>query len=92
MLKKGPVALAQFASLNPKYSADIPYNVRNLLKIDVKTVRTTGGTLYMLPEQHASYPESQARQKAQEKASKEEAKEEIQAPPVAKDTEARAAI
>jgi hypothetical protein len=78
MLKKGPVALAQFASLNPKYPADIPYNVRNLLKIDVKTVRTAGGTLYMLPEHFAIHQAGLEKDKAAAK----EAKEEIQAAPI----------
>ena len=55
MLKKGPVAMAQFATLNPKYPGDVAYYIRNVMKIDVKTVRTAGGTLYMLPEQFATY-------------------------------------
>jgi hypothetical protein len=75
MLQEGPVALAQFAGLNPKYPADVPYNVRNLLKIDVKTVRTAGGTLYMLPEHFVTYQAGLAREKEAGK----EAKEEIQA-------------
>jgi hypothetical protein len=75
MLQEGPVSLAQFAGLNPKYPADVPYNVRNLLKIDVKTVRTSGGTLYMLPEHFATYQAGLAREKEAGK----EAKEEIQA-------------
>jgi len=78
MLQAGPVALAQFASLNPKYPADVPYNVRNLLKIDVKTVRTSGGSLYMLPEHFVTYQAGLAREKEAGK----EAKEEIQATPI----------
>jgi hypothetical protein len=78
MLKKGPVALVQFARLNPKYPTDIPYNVRNLLKIDVKTVRTAGGTLYMLPEHLAVHQAGLEKDKAAAK----EAKEEIQSAPI----------
>ena len=75
MLQEGPVALAQFAALNPKYPADVPYNVRTLLKVDVKTVRTAAGTLYMLPEHFATYQAGVAKDKEAGK----EAKEEIQA-------------
>lgn len=91
MLLEGPVSLAQFTTLNPKYPGDVAYYIRNILKVDLKTIRTTGGTLYMLPDQHASYLESQARQKAQEKASKEEAKEEIQAAPIPQSPQTAAA-
>lgn len=75
MLQEGPVALAQFARLNEKYPADVPYNVRTLLKLDVKTVRTSGGTLYMLPEHFMTYQAGLAKEKEAGK----EAKEEIQA-------------
>ncbi len=48
MLEAGPVTSKQFAELNSKYPADIPYNIRTLLKIHVNTVRTSTGTVYML--------------------------------------------
>ena len=87
MLQEGPVALAQFATLNAKYPADVPYNVRTLLKVDVKTVRTAAGTLYMLPEHFATYQAGLAKDKEAGK----EAKEEIQAATVAQSTQAGAA-
>ena len=87
MLQEGPVALAQFATLNAKYPADVPYNVRTLLKVDVKTVRTAAGTLYMLPEHFATYQAGLAKDKEAGK----EAKEEIQAATVAQSAQAGAA-
>lgn len=87
MLQEGPVALAQFATLNQKYPADVPYNVRTLLKVDVKTVRTAAGTLYMLPEHFETYQAGLAKDKEAGK----EAKEEIQAAAVAQSAQAGAA-
>src|SRR5882762_10619419 len=45
MLQAGPVSVAQFATLNNKYPSDVPYAIRNLIKIDVKTVRTSSGSV-----------------------------------------------
>ena len=83
MLREGPVALAQFARLNEKYPADVPYNVRNLLKIDVKTVRTAGGSLYMLPEHHAVYMEGLKKDEAAASEAKEEVLQAQTIPPAA---------
>ena len=90
MLRKGPVGLAQFATLNPKYPADVPYNIRNLLKVDVKTVRTATGTLYMMPEHYATYQAGLQKEKEQKKASESEAKEAIQAAAVTNGAQAGA--
>ncbi|HWX94635.1 MAG TPA: hypothetical protein VNY29_18550 [Terriglobales bacterium] len=43
--------MAQFKTLNDKYPNDVAYYIRTILKIDVKTVRTAAGSVYMLPEQ-----------------------------------------
>jgi hypothetical protein len=77
MLQAGPVSLAQFAALNSKYPSDVPYAIRNLLKIDVKTVRTASGSVYMLAVHHQKYVEGLAKEKAAKEASEKEAKEEI---------------
>ena len=79
MLKAGPVTVAQLKTLNDKYPSDCIYYVRNILKIDVKTVRTTVGSVYMLPEQHAIYLEGQRREKLAAEAAAKDAKEEIPA-------------
>jgi hypothetical protein len=91
MLQEGPVALAQFATLNPKYPADIAYHVRNLLKLDVKTVRTSAGTLYMLPEHFAIYQAGLAKEKEAGESAGANAKEEIQAPPIPQSPQTRTA-
>src|SRR5258705_11383742 len=70
MLQKGPVSLAQFTTLNSKYPGDVAYYIRNLLKIDVKTVRTAAGSLYMLKEHFDVY---QAGLKKEKEAAKEAA-------------------
>jgi hypothetical protein len=73
--------LAQFATLNSKYPSDVPYAIRNLLKIDVKTVRTASGSVYMLTEHHQKYVEGLAKEKAAREASAKEAKEEVSPTP-----------
>jgi hypothetical protein len=92
MLKQGPVALAQFATLNPKYPGDVAYYIRNMMKIDVKTARTAGGTLYMLPEQFAVYQDGLKKEKEQKKASEAEAKETIQQAQIAPSPTAGAVV
>ena len=87
-MKKGPVGIAQFATLNAKYPGDVAYYIRNMMKIDVKTVRTAGGTLYMLPEQFATYQAGLVKEKEQKKASEAEAKEAIQQTQIAPSPEA----
>jgi hypothetical protein len=91
MLAQGPVALAQFATLNPKYPGDVCYFIRTVLKQPVHTVRTKSGSVYMLPEHFAIYQAGQDKQKAQEKAAAAEAKEEIQTPKASSGPQARAA-
>ena len=76
LLKAGPVTKEQFAKLNPKYPSDIPYYIKNILKIDVKTVRTASGSVYMLPDQFQKYQEGLASEKAREAAAKAEAAKE----------------
>lgn len=80
MLQQGPCTVAQFKTLNEKYPSDVPYYIRTLLKIDVKTVRLGEGkgSAYMLPEHYVAYQEGLAKQKAAEKTAGAEAKEEIQ--------------
>ena len=73
MLKAGPVTKEQFAKLNP---SDIPYYIKTMLKIDVKTVRTASGSVYMLPEQFQKYQEGLAAEKAKQEAAKAEVKAE----------------
>ena len=92
MLKAGPVSQAQLKTLNDKYPSDPIYYVRSLLKLDVKTVRTAAGSVYMLPDQFATYTEGLAKQKAAEKASKEEIKEELPQTQAASHSEAVATI
>ncbi|MGC2194011.1 MAG: hypothetical protein WA628_05000 [Terriglobales bacterium] len=41
--------------MNPKYPSDVAYYIKNMLKIDLKTVGTANGTLHMTPERHAVY-------------------------------------
>jgi len=72
MLEQGPVALAQFAQLNPKYPNDVAYYIRTILKVNVHTVRTKGGSLYMLDKHFATYQEGQAKEKAAADAAKKE--------------------
>jgi len=76
MLKAGPVTKEQFAKLNAKYPSDVAYYIKNVLKIDVKTVRTASGSVYMLPEQFQKYQEGLAAEKAKQEAAKAEVKAE----------------
>jgi len=76
MLQKDPVGLAQFATLNQKYPSDVAYHIRNILKVDIETVRTSAGSLYMVPEHYKTYQAGLKKDK-QETASETEAKEEI---------------
>jgi len=78
LLKQGPVTVAQLKTLNEKYPADCIYYARTILKVDVKTVRTASGSLYMLPEHFVTYQAGLAREKEAGK----DAKEEIQATPI----------
>jgi hypothetical protein len=77
MLQEGPVSLAQFTTLNPKYPGDVAYYIRNIFKQQVHTVRTKRGNLYMLPEHFAVYQAGLEKEKQQEKAAAAEAKEEV---------------
>jgi hypothetical protein len=90
-LKEGPVALARFATLNPKYPADVPYNVRNLLKTDVKTVRLSTGTVYMLQADWQRYQDGLAKEKAEREAAGKNAKEEVPQAQASSGSQARAA-
>lgn len=84
MLKVGPVTKEQFAKLNPKYPSDVAYYIKNILKIDLKTVRTENGTVYMTPEHHAVYLErlkKEAEQKKEADAAKAEVKAEAKESP-----------
>jgi hypothetical protein len=81
MLKAGPVTKEQFATLNPKYPSDVAYYIKNTLKIDVKTVRTASGTVYMLPEQYQKYQEGLAAEKAKQQAAKADVKAEAKESP-----------
>jgi len=63
MLQAGPVSVEQLKTLNEKYPTDPIYYVRTALKVDVKTVRTAAGSVYMLPDQHAVYLEGQKKDK-----------------------------
>jgi hypothetical protein len=75
MLEAGPVSTKQLSTLNEKYPSDVIYNVRNLLKVDVKLVRTASGSRYML---QADWEKYQA-EKQQKSESVTEATEAIQA-------------
>jgi hypothetical protein len=79
MLKVGPVTKEQFAKLNPKYPSDVAYYIKNILKIDLKTVRTENGTVYMTPEHHAVYLERLKKEAEQKKAAADAAKAEVTA-------------
>ena len=70
LLKKGPVTTAQLKEINPKYPSDAIYYARQLLKIDVKTVRTASGTAYMLPDHYKTYLEGLEAEKAAAAAAK----------------------
>jgi len=59
--------------LNSKYPSDVPYAIQNLLKIDVKTVRTAAGSVYMLAEHHQKYVAGLAAEKAQREAAAKDA-------------------
>ena len=72
MLQAGPVTKEQFSKLNPKYPSDVAYYIKNMLKIDLKTVRTENGTVYMTPEHHAVYLE-RLKKEAEEKKTREAA-------------------
>ncbi len=76
MRKAGPVTKEQFAKLNPKYPSDVAYYIKTMLKVDVKTVRTEAGTVYMTPEHHAVYLEGLKKEAEQKKAAAEKAKAE----------------
>jgi prefoldin subunit 5 len=76
MLKAGPVTKEQFAKLNPKYPSDVVYYIKTMLKIDVKTVRTANGSVYMLTDQFQKYQEGLAAEKATQAAAKAEVKAE----------------
>jgi hypothetical protein len=93
MLEQGPVTQTQLKSLNDKYPYDCVYYVRNLLKIDVKRVKTAAGTTYMLAPMYETFMEQQKKEKAAAEASKQEAKEEIpQAQAASHSTGAHAAV
>jgi len=85
LLKQGPVTVGQLKPLNDKYPSDCIFYVRNILKVDVKTVRTAAGSVYMLPQHFVTYQEGQAKERAAKEAAEQEAKEAIPpgAPPQA---------
>jgi hypothetical protein len=89
LLQAGPVTKAQFATLNQKYPSDVAYYIRTILKVDVKTVRTASGSVYMTAEQYAMYLEGLKKEKAAADAAKAAAKEEVH--PAATQTSAVAA-
>jgi len=68
MLKAGPVTQAQLKGLNAKYPSDPVYYVRTQLKVNVHTVRTAAGTVYMTDEIFKTYSEGLAKEKAAAKA------------------------
>ncbi|HMK21439.1 MAG TPA: hypothetical protein VK466_03845, partial [Terriglobales bacterium] len=70
MLKQGPVSHAQLKELNPKYPSDPIYYVRTMLKVDVKTVRTASGSVYMTAEHFQKYQEGLAEEKKRTEAAK----------------------
>ena len=83
MLKEGPVPMARFAALNPKYPGDVAYYIRTIFKQPVHTVRGKGGSIYMLPEHFQTYQAGLEKEKQQEKAAAAEAKEEVSPAPKA---------
>ncbi len=80
MLKAGPVSVEQLKTLNEKYPTDPIYYVRTALKVDVKTVRTAAGSVYMLPDQHAIYLEGQKKEKEAAEQAQAASKEEQERP------------
>lgn len=68
LLKEGPVSKAQLAQINPRYPSDAVYYARTILKIDVKTVRTSAGVVYMTAGQHRVWQEGQEREKREKSA------------------------
>lgn len=68
LLKAGPVSKEQLVKINPKYPSDAVYYARTILKIDVKTVRTASGVVYMTAEQHRVWEEGQEREKREKSA------------------------
>jgi hypothetical protein len=77
MLKAGPVTQAQLKGLNPKYPSDPVYYVRTQLKVNVHTVRTAAGTVYMTDEIFKTYSEGLAKEKAAADAAKAAAKADV---------------
>ena len=73
MLESGPVTTKQLAALNEKYPSDVIFNVRQLLKVAVHTVRGPQGTRYMLQKDFEAYQAS----KQQKSESAEEVSEAI---------------
>ena len=63
MLKAVPVTQAQLKGLNPKYPSDPVYYVRTQLKVNVHTVRTAAGTVYMTDEIFKTYSEGLAKER-----------------------------
>ena len=76
MLKAGPVTQAQLKGLNDKYPSDPVYYVRTQLKVNVHTVRTAAGTVYMTDEIFKTYTDGLAAEKARADAAKAEVKAE----------------
>jgi hypothetical protein len=76
MLKAGPVTQAMLKGLNAKYPSDPVYYVRTQLKVNVHTVRTAAGTVYMTDEIFKTYQEGLAKEKAAADAAKAAAKAE----------------
>lgn len=76
MLKAGPVTQAQLKGLNAKYPSDPVYYVRTQLKVNVHTVRTADGTVYMTDEIFKTHQEGLAKEKAAADAAKAEIKAE----------------
>jgi len=54
----------------PKQATPVVYYIKTMLKIDVKTVRTANGSVYMLPEQFQKYQEGLAAETAKQEAAK----------------------
>ena len=75
-LKAGPVTQAQLKGLNERYPSDPVYYVRTQLKVNVHTVRTVAGTVYMTDEIFKTYSEGLAKEKAAADAAKAAAKAE----------------
>jgi hypothetical protein len=57
----------------------VAYYIKNMLKIDLKTVRTENGTVYMTPEHHAVYLERLKKEAEQKKAAADAAKADVKA-------------